>query len=115
MPLKAEEYAELKKHGLNGVICFQETYNKARYNVYHPRGMKSKFEWRVNGFDRMGQAGVHSIGMGVLIGLEEWRTDVTMMAYHLRYLQKSIGKQNTVSTSHACARQRTAASSRMSS
>ena len=47
MPLKAEEYAELVKHGLNGVICFQETYNKARYNVYHPRGMKSKFEWRV--------------------------------------------------------------------
>ena len=90
MPLKAEEYAELKKHGLNGVICFQETYNKARYNVYHPRGMKSKFEWRVNGFDRMGQAGVHSIGMGVLIGLEEWRTDVTMMAYHLRYLQKKV-------------------------
>ena len=32
--------------------------------------MKSKFEWRVNSFDRMGQAGVHSIGMGVLIGLE---------------------------------------------
>ena len=25
MPLKAEEYAELKEHGLNGVICFQET------------------------------------------------------------------------------------------
>ena len=47
MPLKAEEYAELKEHGLNGVICFQETYNKARYNIYHPRGMKSKFEWRV--------------------------------------------------------------------
>ena len=67
MPLKAEEYAELKEHGLNGVICFQETYNKARYNIYHPRGMKSKFEWRVNGFDRMGQAGVHSIGMGILV------------------------------------------------
>ena len=46
MPLKAEEYAELKEHGLNGVICFQETYNKARYNIYHPRGMKSKFEWQ---------------------------------------------------------------------
>ena len=88
MPLKAEEYAELVGHGLNGVICFQETYNKARYNVYHPRGMKSRFDWRVNAFDRMGQAGVHSIGMGVLIGLEDWRTDVTMMAYHLRYLQR---------------------------
>lgn len=88
MPLKAEEYGRLTRHGLNGVICFQETYNHERYNVYHPRGMKSKFEWRVDGFDRMGQAGVHSIGMGVLIGLEEWRTDVTMMARHLRYLQK---------------------------
>lgn len=92
MPLSTEEYAELVKHGLNGVICFQETYNKKNYNIYHPRGMKSKFDWRVNGFDRMGKAGVHSIGMGVLIGLEEWRTDVTMMAYHLRYLQKNYWK-----------------------
>lgn len=93
MPLSAEEYAELTRHGMNGVICFQETYHRENYNIYHPRGMKSKFEWRVNGFDRMGQAGVHSIGMGVLIGLEkEWRTDITMMAYHLRYLQKHYWK-----------------------
>ncbi|MDE5612141.1 MAG: 2-iminoacetate synthase ThiH, partial [Odoribacter sp.] len=88
MPLKAEEYERLTHSGLNGVVCFQETYNRARYNVYHPKGMKSKFEWRLNGFDRMGQANVHKIGLGVLIGLEEWRTDVTMMARHLRYLQK---------------------------
>ena len=88
MPLKAEEYERLTHSGLNGVICFQETYNKANYNIYHPKGMKSKFDWRVNAFDRMGQAGVHKIGMGVLIGLEDWRTDITMMAYHLRYLQK---------------------------
>ncbi len=89
MPLSAEDYTLLTKHGLNGVICFQETYNRKNYNIYHPRGMKSRFEWRVNAFDRMGQAEVHSIGMGALIGLEkEWRTDMTMMAYHLRYLQK---------------------------
>ena len=69
MPLKAEEYKELTRHGLNGVICFQETYHKERYNLYHPRGMKSKFDWRVDAPDRMGQAGVHSIGMGVLISL----------------------------------------------
>ena len=89
MPLAAAEYEELTRHGLNGVICFQETYHRANYNLYHPRGMKANFEWRVNGFDRMGQAGVHSIGMGVLIGLErEWRTDLTMLARHLRYLQR---------------------------
>ena len=100
MPLKTEEYKELTNHGLNGVICFQETYNKANYKIYHPRGMKSKFEWRVNGFDRMGQAGVHKIGMGVLIGLEEWRTDVTMLAYHLRYLQKHYWKTKYLSLIH---------------
>ena len=89
MPLSAEEYRELTRDGLNGGMCCQERYQKENYQLYHPRGMKSKFEWRCDGFDRMGQAGVHSIGMGVLIGLEkEWRTDVTMMAYHLRYLQK---------------------------
>ena len=92
MPLKAEEYHLLTKHGLNGVICFQETYNRERYNIYHPRGMKADFEWRVNGYDRMGQAGVHKIGLGALIGLEEWRTDITMMAHHLRYLQRTYWK-----------------------
>ena len=89
MPLAAEEYAELRNHGLNGVICFQETYNEKRYKVYHPRGPKSNYEWRLNGYDRMGQAGVHKIGMGALIGLEDWRTEVVMLARHLRYLEKT--------------------------
>lgn len=92
MPLASEDYYRLTQSGLNGVVCFQETYNRANYRNYHPRGMKSKFEWRVDGFDRMGQAGVHKIGMGVLIGLEEWRTDVTMMALHLKYLRKHYWK-----------------------
>ncbi|MDE6190339.1 MAG: 2-iminoacetate synthase ThiH [Muribaculum sp.] len=88
-PMKSEEYHRLTKSGLNGVVCFQETYNEANYKKYHPVGMKSIYDWRLNGYDRMGQAGVHKIGMGVLIGLEDWRTDVTMMARHLRYLRKN--------------------------
>ncbi|MDE7152901.1 MAG: 2-iminoacetate synthase ThiH [Muribaculaceae bacterium] len=88
MPLSEEDYHRLTLSGLNGVVCFQETYHRERYKVYHPAGMKSNFEWRVNGYDRMGAAGVHKIGMGVLIGLEDWRTDVTMMALHLMYLRK---------------------------
>lgn len=92
MPLDTHEYAELIRHGLNGVICFQETYNRSRYNIYHPRGRKADYEWRVNGFDRMGKAGVHSVGLGVLVGLEDWRTDVVMLARHLRYLQRHYWK-----------------------
>lgn len=89
MPMKEKDYYRLTQSGLNGVVCFQETYNEKAYKTYHPKGMKSIFEWRVNGFDRMGAAGVHKIGMGVLIGLEDWRTDVTMLARHLRYLRKN--------------------------
>lgn len=90
MPLPSEDYLRLTHSGLNGVVCFQETYHRERYKVYHPAGMKSNFEWRLNGYDRMGQAGVHKIGMGVLIGLEDWRTDVTMMARHLKYLAQAL-------------------------
>lgn len=88
-PMRTAQYRRLVEAGLNGVVCFQETYHKERYKFYHPRGMKSIYEWRLNGFDRMGRAGVHKIGMGVLIGLEDWRTDITMLARHLRYLQKN--------------------------
>lgn len=87
-PLRSYEYEHLTKSGLNGVVCFQETYNRQAYKKYHPRGLKSHFEWRLNGYDRMGEAGVHKIGLGVLLGLEDWRADTLMMARHLRYLQK---------------------------
>lgn len=88
-PLGEEEYRRISEAGMNAVYCYQETYNKARYKVYHPKGMKSKFDWRLDSYDRMGKAGVHKVGLGVLIGLEDWRTDVTMMAHHLRYLQRT--------------------------
>ncbi|MDR1756178.1 MAG: 2-iminoacetate synthase ThiH [Culturomica sp.] len=87
-PMREEEYARLTAAGLNAVYCYQETYRKARYKLYHPKGMKSKFDWRLDAFDRMGKAGVHKMGLGVLIGLEDWRTDTAFMALHLRYLQR---------------------------
>ncbi len=88
-PLRSSEYKALADAGLYGVVCFQETYNAKNYKKYHPRGMKSIYSWRLNGYDRMGRAGIHKIGMGVLLGLEDWRTDAVMMARHLRYLQKN--------------------------
>ena len=87
-PLKARDYKRLVDAGLYGVVCFQETYNRDAYRKYHPHGMKSHFDWRLNGFDRMGEAGVHKIGIGALLGLEDWRAEAVMMGRHLRYLQK---------------------------
>ena len=88
-PLPEADYRQLAQAGMNAVYCYQETYHRDSYGRYHPKGMKSKFGWRLDSFERMGKAGVHKIGLGVLIGLEDWRTDVTFMAMHLRYLQKT--------------------------
>lgn len=87
-PMRSSDYERLTHYGLNGVVCFQETYHRDSYSIYHPRGMKSHFDWRLNGYDRMGEAGVHKIGLGALLGLEDWRGDAVMLARHLRYLQK---------------------------
>lgn len=92
MPMKARDYRRLVEAGLYGVVCFQETYNRKAYKKYHPHGMKSHFDWRLNGFDRMGEAGVHKIGLGVLLGLEDWRAESIMLGRHLKYLQKKYWK-----------------------
>lgn len=88
-PLEMEQYEELKKEGLHTVLVYQETYHKEDYKKHHPKGKKSNFEYRVNTPDRIGKTGMHKIGLGVLIGLEDWRTDSFFTALHLDYLEKT--------------------------
>jgi len=91
-PLKEEEYVRLKQAGVNAVYCYQETYRREHYKLYHPKGLKSDFEQRLDTYERIGKAGIYKMGLGMLIGLEDWRTDAVMMAFHLRYLQKNYRK-----------------------
>lgn len=87
-PMETEEYTRLIKHGLHSVYIYQETYNKEAYPKYHLAGKKADFEYRLNTPERLGEAGIHRIGLGNLIGLEDWRTEAFFTALHLRYLQK---------------------------
>ena len=73
---------------LNAVLVYQETYHQEVYKKYHTKGKKSNFEYRLETPDRIGTAGIHKIGLGVLLGLEDWRTDSFFNALHLDYLQK---------------------------
>ncbi|MEI6947597.1 2-iminoacetate synthase ThiH [Paraflavisolibacter sp. H34] len=91
-PMDEAEYAELVQHGLNTVLVYQETYHREDYKKHHPKGKKSNFAYRVETPDRLGRAGIHKIGLGVLIGLEDWRTDSFFTALHLRYLEKTYWK-----------------------
>lgn len=87
-PLSAEEYIRLHGAGVYSVLVYQETYHRDVYKQYHPKGKKSNFDFRLETPDRVGIAGIHKIGLGVLLGLEDWRTDSFFNALHLDYLQK---------------------------
>ncbi len=88
-PLEENEYQELAEEGLNAVLVYQETYHKDNYKAHHPKGKKSNFYYRLETPDRLGKAGVHKIGLGVLLGLEDWRVDSFFTALHLDYLEKT--------------------------
>lgn len=91
-PLETEEYGRLMEHGLNTVLVYQETYCEADYKLHHPKGRKSNFLFRLGTPDRLGEAGIHKMGLGVLIGLEDWRTDSWFTALHLQYLERRYWK-----------------------
>ncbi|SDT13619.1 tyrosine lyase ThiH [Mucilaginibacter mallensis] len=88
-PLDLEDYRQLTPYGLNTVLVYQETYHQEDYKKHHPKGKKSNFQYRLETPDRLGQAGIHKMGLGVLIGLEDWRTDCFFTAVHLNYLEKN--------------------------
>ncbi|CAA6680094.1 MULTISPECIES: 2-iminoacetate synthase ThiH [unclassified Lentimonas] len=91
-PLDQDAYEALIDAGLSSVLVYQETYNRASYATYHPKGMKSNFEYRLETPDRLGRAGVKKIGLGALYGLDDWRTDSFMVATHLRYMEQTYWK-----------------------
>lgn len=87
-PLTTAEYTELKTLGVDAVMLYQETYHLNAYQQYHIKGKKADIQWRLDGPDRVGKAGIDKIGLGILLGLSDWRTDAIMLAQHLLYLQK---------------------------
>lgn len=88
-PLDQEDYQSLMQAGLDAVLVYQETYHRLAYEQYHLRGSKMDFNYRLETADRLGRAGIDKIGVGALIGLEDWRTDSAMVAAHLDYLEKT--------------------------
>lgn len=91
-PLSEEEYQQLYNAGVNSVLVYQETYHQEVYKEYHPKGKKSNFNFRLETPDRIGKAEIHKIGLGVLLGLEDWRVDSFFNALHIDYLQKQYWK-----------------------
>ena len=88
-PMKEDEYARLIQAGINSVYVYQETYHEKMYKHYHPKGMKSNYQYRLETPERLARAGIHRVGFGALIGLEDWRVEMVFMAMHLKYMTKN--------------------------
>jgi 2-iminoacetate synthase len=90
--LSPDEYAKLFADGIEGVTLYQETYNRETYRKYHPAGPKADYDYRLSAADSMGQGGMREIGIGALLGLDDWRLETLALAEHAQYLMKRYWK-----------------------
>lgn len=86
--LTVAEYRLLIDAGVNALTLFQETYNEPLFAELHPAGPKHDFRFRLEVPERAGIAGMRCIGLGALLGLDEWRRDAFFTGLHTDYIQR---------------------------
>ena len=91
-PLETEDYRPLVQAGADGLVVYQETYNRAVYDDMHTAGPKKNFDWRMETAERAYAAGFRRIGIGALYGLADWRYEAICVAAHADYLLRHCWK-----------------------
>ncbi len=86
-PLETEEYAELVDAGVDGLTIYQEVYDESTYASIHLKGPKREFRFRLDAPERACMASMRSVGIGALLGLEDWRREAFYTGLHAAYLQ----------------------------
>jgi 2-iminoacetate synthase len=82
-----ETYRRLVEAGCDGLVVYQETYDRGTYGAVHLKGKKRNYDWRLAAPDRGAQAGMRRLGIGALLGLhDDWRTEALSLAAHARAL-----------------------------
>ncbi len=87
-PMETQDYLPIVDAGAEGLVVYQETYNRAVYAEMHTAGPKRDFNFRLDCAERGYQAGFRRLGIGVLFGLSAWQEEVVALAAHLEYLLK---------------------------
>ena len=93
-PMETEDYIPIVEAGAEGLVVYQETYNRAIYDQLHLAGPKKDFGWRLACPERGYDAGFRRLGIGALFGLAPWREDAIALAAHLEYLLKRCWKSS---------------------
>lgn len=91
-PMETEEYRPIVQAGAEGLVVYQETYDRAIYDEMHTAGPKKNFDWRVETAERAYEAGFRRLGIGALYGLADWRYEALCVAAHTDYLLRKCWK-----------------------
>src|SRR2546423_7606009 len=82
-----ETYRRLVSAGCEGLVVYQETYDRDTYAAVHRKGKKQNYDWRLAACDRGAEAGMRKLGIAALLGLhDDWRFDAIALAAHARAL-----------------------------
>ena len=93
-PMETADYVPLVKAGADGLVVYQETYDRDVYAAMHTAGPKRDFNWRLDCPERAYAAGFRRLGIAALHGLADWRYEALATAAHgahlLRHCWKSM-------------------------
>jgi len=98
-PMETEDYRPLVAAGADGLVVYQETYDRQVYAEMHTAGPKRNFDWRLETPERAYAAGFRRLGISPLYGLADWRYEALSAAAHADYLLRNCWKAAlTIST-----------------
>ena len=87
-PLSTIEYTKLFKAGVTSVAIYQETYDRETYKKVHLSGRKSDYDFRLDTPARAAAGTMREVGIGILLGLADWRAEGLALGIHLAWLRK---------------------------
>ena len=93
-PQTEDVYRSWVEAGCDGLVVYQETYDREAYARVHVAGKKRDFDWRLATPERGAAAGVRRLGIGALLGLADWRLEAVHLAAHARELMRRSWRQS---------------------
>ena len=88
-PLETGQYKPIVDAGAEGLVVYQETYDRTVYAAMHASGPKRDFDARLETPERAYAAGFKRLGIGTLLGLGSWRQEAISVAAHVAYLLRN--------------------------
>lgn len=86
-PMDEEAYEYLVDKGVDSLTVYQEVYDEDIYKEVHIKGPKSNYKYRLDAPERGAKAGMRSLSIGALLGLNDFREETFFTLLHGKYLR----------------------------